>query len=109
MLINFNSIDEQTIKNFHGGAKEVKCQSFADSLNRIMYSKITPGGSNGKHQHIDSSEIMFVISGHGYSITDGVKEELKPGLCSYCPKNSFHEVVNDGNVDLVCYNVISKQ
>jgi Mannose-6-phosphate isomerase len=109
MLIKFNELKEETIKNFHGGAKEVKCNSYTDSYNRIMYSKILPQASNGKHQHTDSSEIMFVISGHGYAITDGVKEFLTPGVCDYCPKGSTHEVVNDGDVDLICYNVICKQ
>jgi Mannose-6-phosphate isomerase len=109
MLINFKNIDEITIKNFHGGLKEVYCNAFSDDLNRIMFSRIVPGGSNGKHQHLDSSEIMFVVSGTGYSITDGVKERLMPGVCSYCKKGSFHEVVNDGAVDLVCYNVVCKQ
>lgn len=109
MLINFKNINEEIISNFHAGKKEVKCSAFSDELNRIMLTKIVPGGTNGKHQHINDSEIMFVLSGTGYAITDGIKEILMPGVCSYCKKGSFHEVHNTGEEDLVCYNVVTKQ
>ena len=109
MLIDFKNIKEITIKNFHNGLKEVKCSAFSDSLNRIMLTKIIPGGSNGIHKHVFDSEIMFVISGHGHAITNGKYEKLESGVSSYCPKGSTHEVFNDGDVDLVCYNVVTKQ
>jgi len=110
MLIDFSKIPEETIKNFHGGAKEVHAQAYGDELNRIMLTRMIPGSSNGLHTHTDGSEIIFVLKGHGYSITDNHKEELKPGVVSYCKKGSSHEIINDSKTeDLVCYNVITKQ
>jgi len=109
MLIDFKNIKEDVLKNFHGGDKEVMCRAFNDEYNKIMVTKMIPGSSNGIHKHIENAEIFYVLSGSGYAITDGIKEILKPGVASYCKKGSTHEIVNDGKVDLICFNVVCKQ
>lgn len=106
MLIDFSSIEEGKISNFHGGDKDVFFRAYDEKNKRIMLTRMIPGSSNGLHKHETNSEIIYVISGEGEVYTDGVKEILKPGVATYCPLGSSHEIKNTGKEDLVCFNVI---
>lgn len=106
MLIDFKNIEEGKISNFHGGEKDVFFRAFDGDNKRIMLTRMIPGSSNGLHKHETNSEIIYVISGEGEAYTDGVKEVLKPGVATYCPLGSSHEIKNTGKEDLVCFNVI---
>ncbi len=106
MLIDFKNIEEGKISNFHGGEKDVFFKAFDGDNKRIMLTRMISGSSNGLHKHETNSEIIYVISGEGEAYTDGVKEALKPGVATYCPLGSSHEIKNTGKEDLVCFNVI---
>ena len=106
MLIDFKNIEEGKISNFNGGNKDVFFRAYNENNIRIMKTRMIPGSSNGLHKHKTNSEIIYVISGKGEAYTDGIKEILKPGVVTYCPLGSSHEIRNTGNEDLVCFNVI---
>ena len=78
-------------------------------LNRFMIGHIPTGGSVGEHVHETNSEVIYVISGNGYVIYDGQREELHKGSVHYCPKGHKHTMVNDHEEDLVYFAVVPEQ
>lgn len=109
MLIDFEKIPEKVIPNFKGGEKEFAVRMFDDGDNRIMRGRLAPGASIGLHTHMDSCEIVFVISGEGKMLCDGVYEPLSAGSCTYCPDGHEHSLINDGGEDLVFYAVVPEK
>ena len=109
MLIDFRDIPLSVLPNFKGGEKQMESIMFVDSLNRIMYSRLVPGASIGEHIHDTSSEMIFILSGEGDAITDGVREKCTPGTCHYCPKGSSHTLINSGSEDLIFFAVVPQQ
>ncbi|MBQ2865241.1 MAG: cupin domain-containing protein [Clostridia bacterium] len=109
MLIDFGNIPLSVLPNFKGGEKQMETNMYLDELNRIMYSRLVPGASIGEHVHDTSSEMIFILSGKGTAVTDGVKEICTVGKCHYCPKGSTHTLINDGDEDLVFFAVVPQQ
>lgn len=109
MIIDIKNIKETVIKNLYGGEKEARACMYADDKNKIMYGTLIPGASLGIHTHTDDSEIIYVLKGTGKVLYDGKYEEVKEGVCHYCPKGHTHNFVNDGDGDLIIFSVVTKQ
>ena len=109
MKIQFNEITQKELKAFYGGEGAFIANMFVDEKNKILRGKLVPGSSIGLHTHDTSSEIIFVYAGQGKMICDGKEELLFAGDCHYCPKNSAHTFINDGNEDLCFYAVVPQQ
>lgn len=109
MLLCFSGMEEITIPHLNGGEGEVCARMFADACNKAMVSRLPSGSSIGTHQHTDSSEWNYVLSGTGEAICDGVPEELAAGCCQYCAKGSSHSICNTGSEDLVLFTVVAEQ
>lgn len=110
MIFDYDKIEETILPNFKGGEKEAITQMYFDGMNRIMRGRLRPGASIGLHTHDTNSEIVYIISGHGIVIFDGEEEELRPGVCHYCPKGHAHTMINNrDDEDLVIFAVIPEQ
>lgn len=109
MLIDFEELPRVANAQFKGGEKTVFARTYNDELNRIMKVTLEPGASIGLHRHETSSEIAFIVSGKGQMITDGQTEELRAGMCSYCPAGSEHTLINTGEDELVLFAVVPQQ
>lgn len=110
MLFEYDKIEETVIPNFKGGEKEAIAKMYHDDRNRIMLGRLRPGASIGIHKHETNSEIVYIISGTGIVIMDGVEEQLRPGVCHYCPKGHTHTMINNGTEeDLVIFAVVPEQ
>lgn len=108
MLIDFEKIIHTTLTEFRGGENSIRTAEYMDDVNRIIKVTLFPGASVGLHKHPTSSEVIFVITGIGTVICDGVEEKLSAGLCSYCPVGSEHLIRNDGEDEFVYYAVVSQ-
>ena len=108
-MIKFEELQETDIPNFYGGDGVTTAIMFVDELNRIMKGKLKKASSIGLHRHETSSEIIFILSGQGKVICDGVEEELEAGDCHYCKKGSEHTLLNRGEDDLIFYAVVPQQ
>ena len=108
MIIKFDEIKETELKEFYGGEKSLCANMFVDENNKILRGKLVPGASIGAHRHEPSSEIIFIVSGQGKSVCDGVEEFLSAGDCHYCPKGSEHCLINVGQDDLLFFAVVPK-
>lgn len=109
MLIDFNKLKEIAVPEMNGGTGEVIARMYNDPMNRIIVSRLPKGSSIGTHPHPNGCDINYVISGLGIAYVDGVKEELHPGVCHYCPKGHSHSIVNTGEEDLVLFTVSTQQ
>ena len=106
MRIDFDALETVVTPHFRGGEKEVATQSYADGDNKIMRGRLIPGASIGLHTHDTSSEVIYVLSGTGKVLCDGVYEPVSAGTCHYCPKGHSHSLINDSDGDLVYFAVI---
>ena len=109
MLINFENIETLVRENFFGGNKSFDAKIFNDGQNRALIGKLVPGASIGFHAHDCGSEIVYILSGTGKAAYDNEVEILSPGLCHYCPKGHVHDMVNDGDEDLVFFAVVTTE
>ena len=106
MKIVFNEVESKKFENFKGGEKHLETKMIFDENNKIMKATLIPGASIGLHTHETSSEIIYIISGHGVCICNGEKEELYEGDCHYCKKGEEHTLRNESDVDLIFFAVV---
>lgn len=109
MLINFDAMETKVIPHMRDGEKEVSAQMYTDSLGKIMRGRLIPGASIGLHTHDTSSETIYVLSGTGKVLYDGVYEPVSAGSCHYCPKGHEHSLINDSEGDLIFFAVVPEQ
>lgn len=109
MLIEFDKMETTVIPHMRGGEKEVSARMYADPLGKIMRGTLIPGASIGLHTHETSSETIYILSGTGKVLCDGVYEPLAVGSCHYCPKGHAHSLINDSGEDLVFFAVVPEQ
>lgn len=108
MKIEIENLEKKEIKEFKGGLGELFLRKFEDDACKIMRSTLTVGSTIGLHKHEDDSEILYILSGKGYAVCDGKREELSKGIVHYCPKNSEHKVINTGDTNLEMFAVVIK-
>ncbi len=106
-MIDFNNIPETPMPEFQGGRGVTKMRIWnEDGANKIMRITLEPGCSIGMHRHESTSEIIYVISGSGDAVLDGVSETVAAGQSHYCPQGSEHTFANNGECDLVFFAVV---
>jgi len=109
MKINFDRINLTELKNFYGGEGALFANMHVDECGKIMRGCLKKGSSIGLHRHDTSSEIIFILSGSGKAVCNGVEELLSAGDCHYCKKGSDHTLINIGDDDLCFYAVVPVQ
>ena len=109
MKIQFENLPEKRLESFWGGEGALCAKMHVDEHNKILRGVLAPGHSIGYHEHDTSSEIIYIISGKGKTVTDGVEESVTVGDCHYCEKGQHHRLINDGDEDLVFFAVIPQQ
>ncbi len=109
MRIDFSALGDTVLPHFYGGEKELIAAMFSDEQNRILRGRLTPGAGIGLHRHEESSEIIYILEGHGYVLFDGQREPLEAGACHYCPKGHEHSLINDSDADLIFFAVVPQQ
>jgi oxalate decarboxylase/phosphoglucose isomerase-like protein (cupin superfamily) len=58
---------------------------------------LLPGKGHDRHNHPESEEILYVLSGEGLQmLNDGEPFPVKPGDTIYVPTAVFHSTVNTG-------------
>ena len=108
-MIDFNKLQKERIKSFHGGNGYIDLEKFDNGLNTILRGKLAPGASVGMHTHDTSSETIFIVAGKAKFVIDGKEETLFAGQCHYCKKGQSHTLINNGFTDLIFHAVIAEQ
>jgi quercetin dioxygenase-like cupin family protein len=106
MRIDFAHIEEHAIPNMLGGKGDFCHKKFEDGKMKVMQGRLAPGSSLGLHTHETNCEVIYVISGHGRVLCDGVYEDLPAGSTHYCPQGHSHALENSGTEELQFLAVI---
>lgn len=109
MILDFDKIELQELKNFKDGEGALWAHMFFDGTNRILHGTLKPGSSIGYHKHEGNCEMIYVLSGTGKVLMDDAEERVAAGQLHYCPENHSHSLINDTNEDLVFVAVVPKQ
>lgn len=70
-------------------------------LTNFSQARFAPGQVASGHSHDNMAEVFFVEAGQGTIYIDGKPYPLTPGTCVAVEPGETHEVVNDGDRDLV--------
>lgn len=109
MLIEFDKLPVETVPHMRDGEGTVSLQKSTDGQVKVMKGLLPAGATIGLHTHETNSEVIYILSGRGKVLCDGVYEPLAPGACHYCPKGHGHSLMNDGTEDLTFLAVIPEQ
>lgn len=109
MRIDFNALEEMTFPGMNDGTGMMTARMYNDEQYRIIPTSIHPGGSIGPHVQESGDDLNYILSGTGYALCDGEKEELSAGVMHICPQGSTHSIVNTGEDDLVMLTVVVKR
>ena len=108
MLIGFDQMEELHEVGSKGGEGDNHLRIFADDFCRIVRGRLASGAHVGLHTHEKDSEMIYILSGTGKVLCDGVYETLAAGSCHYCPKGHEHSLINDSEGDLCFLAMIPK-
>ena len=71
------------------------------------FQTIAVGGRVREHSHGEQVEIQICFRGKGHVNVDGVRHDIVPGSATFLGCDVKHEIVNDGDEDLVMLWIIS--
>ncbi len=109
MKIDFSGLTEKKIPEFNGGKGAILLKTIEKNDVKFLSARLEPGSSVGMHKHMDTCEIILILSGKGKAICDGETEMLGEGSCHFCPRGSSHTLMNVGDSDLVFVAAVPRQ
>lgn len=63
----------------------------------LMHVVLLPGEGHERHNHPDSDEILYILSGRGEQMVDDADTfPVGPGQAVFIPKAAFHSTINTG-------------
>ena len=71
------------------------------------YQTIAPGSRVREHSHGDQVELQICFRGRGRVVVDGVSHSLTPGTACFLGYDVKHEILNEGDDELVMLWVVS--
>ena len=73
-----------------------------DGAMSLMHVVLLPGKGHERHNHPDSDEILYILSGRGEQMIDDSQTfPVGPGQAVFIPRGAFHSTVNTGWEPLV--------
>ena len=90
----------------HADPKLVPGNTQFDTLS-MGYQTVAVGGRIREHSHGEQVELQVCFRGKGHVNVDGERHELTPGTACFLGYDVKHEIVNDGEEELVMLWVIS--
>jgi oxalate decarboxylase/phosphoglucose isomerase-like protein (cupin superfamily) len=80
----------------------VATENTDDPAMSLMHVVLLPGEGHERHNHPDSDEILYILSGRGEQMVDDSETfAVGPGQAVFIPKAAFHSTVNTGWEPLV--------
>ena len=92
--------------NGYAHAKLTPDRTGFDGLS-MGYQTIAPHSRVREHSHDKQVELQICFRGAGHVMVDGARHELRPGTACFLGYDVKHEIVNDGDDDLVMLWVIA--
>lgn len=66
----------------------------------VAITEYLPGMGHLMHAHPEDDEVMIIVSGKGYTLSNGVRQDLVPGTVVHIPAGCTHENVPLGDEPL---------
>jgi len=73
----------------------------------LGFQTVAPGGRIREHSHGDQVELQVCFRGRGRVVVDGVSHPLVPGTACFLGYDVRHEIVNEGEEELVLLWVVA--
>ncbi len=96
----------KSVRGLHGGNGIIffrrlwDRESFQTPWASIDHLVLPPGTSVGYHQHTDTEEVYYIISGHGQMTVNDHSFEVRPDDAIPCTLGDSHGIYNSTNEDL---------
>lgn len=71
----------------------------------VGYAVFHPGAAVPEHNHPDSDEYLYFLSGRGTGMVGGNTVAIEPGMALFIPRGMPHAFANDGSEDVVAVQV----
>jgi quercetin dioxygenase-like cupin family protein len=92
--------------NGHADPVLVPANTGFDALS-LGYQTIAPRSRVREHSHGEQIEVQICFRGRGRTIVDGVSHPLVPGTACLLGQDVKHEIVNEGDEELVMLWMVS--
>jgi len=92
--------------NGHGDPKLFPANTGYDAMS-MGFQTVGVGGRIREHSHGDQIELQVCFRGRGHVNVDGARHDLAPGTACFLGYDVKHEIVNDGDGELVMMWVIA--
>jgi len=92
--------------NGHADPVLVPADTGLDALS-LGYQTIAPQSRVREHSHGEQIEVQICFRGRGRAIVDGVSHPLVPGTACLLGQDVKHEIVNEGDEELVMLWMVS--
>jgi quercetin dioxygenase-like cupin family protein len=92
--------------NGHADPKLVPANTGFPALS-MGYQTIAPGGRVREHSHGEQVELQICVRGRGRVVVDGISHPLVPGTACFLGYDVKHEIVNEGEDELVMMWIVS--
>ncbi len=94
-------VDPIKRSNEHGGQgliewrRLLSAEQFASKIDFVDVTVVPPGSSIGRHQHINTEELYYVVAGEPLVRVDAAEQRLGSGDISIVRSGQHHQLVND--------------
>lgn len=102
ILTSLNNLPEESVSHNPEIKKKVMLRlGDLPHLTNFSQARFAPGQTATAHAHQDMCEVFFVEAGSGVIRVDNQEYPLIPGNCIAIEPGEIHEVINNGNTELV--------
>jgi len=96
--------DEVETLQFDWGTIRLLSEPKLTGAERMTFGRVelAPGTGHDRHNHPDTEEIIYVVSGEGEQMVDDEGPvHVKPGASIFVPNSAYHSTLNTGAETMV--------
>ena len=96
--------DEVETLQFDWGKIRLLSEPKLTGAERMTFGRVEldPGAGHDRHNHPDTEEIIYVVSGEGEQMVDDEGPvHVKPGASIFVPNSAYHSTLNTGDETMV--------
>jgi mannose-6-phosphate isomerase-like protein (cupin superfamily) len=102
IITSLNNLPEESVSHNPEIKKKVMLrQGDLPHLTNFSQARFAPGNTATAHAHSDMCEVFFVEAGSGVIRVENQEYSLFPGNCIAIEPGELHEVINNGDTELV--------
>ena len=93
MVLTLNEMVGKEVANMKGGIGVINSARWEDDMMAIIHNIMPAGTTVGFHQHVGTSEVIYILAGSGFIKEDDELKPIKAGDVNYCAEGGWHEVI----------------